>query len=157
MYKFWIILALSTGLYACQSTGNNEQTTSDESRMDRMMDPIATQATVEAEVDTVNAPVFEFKEPIYTFGTIQEGEKVEHLYEFTNTGKSPLIISDVQASCGCTTPEFTKEPVKPGEKGTIKVIFNSQGQRGKQQKIISILSNAHPRLNHVQLKGEVKE
>jgi hypothetical protein len=107
--------------------------------------------------DVADAPVIAFSNDTYDFEKIKEGEKIDHTFEFTNTGKSPLIISDVQAGCGCTTPKFDKKPIKPGEKGTIEVGFNSAGQRGTQHKIITVYSNAQPAQSMLHLKGEVQE
>lgn len=104
----------------------------------------------------LDAPILSFEEEVYEFGVIEEGKVVEHVYTFTNTGKTPLIISNVSASCGCTTPEYSTHPINPGEQGSVSVSFDSNGQTGKQQKIITILSNAEPSRTIVQLKGEVK-
>lgn len=104
-----------------------------------------------------NAAVLSVENAIYEFGTVKEGKKVEHTYRFTNTGKSPLIISNVSASCGCTTPEYSKHPINPGETGSVSVVFDSQNQVGMQQKIITVLSNANPSRTILQLKGEVKK
>ncbi|WP_134090660.1 DUF1573 domain-containing protein [Olivibacter sp. XZL3] len=106
--------------------------------------------------DVADAPVMEFRSDTYDFSKIKEGEKIDHVFEFVNTGKSPLIISDVQAGCGCTTPKFDKKPIKPGERGSIQVGFNSAGQRGAQHKIITVYSNAQPAQTMLHLKGEVQ-
>lgn len=103
-----------------------------------------------------NAAIITLDNDVYEFGVIKEGERVKHVYGFTNTGKSPLILSNVSASCGCTTPEYSKHPINPGEKGSVTVVFDSQNQVGMQQKIITILSNAVPSRTILQLKGEVK-
>ena len=98
----------------------------------------------------------EFGETAYDFGTVQEGEVVEHVFKFTNTGEAPVILSQVSASCGCTTPEYTTDPVLPGKEGQIKVSFNSRGQRGTQQKIVTVSSNAENNVTTVQIKGVVE-
>jgi len=113
-------------------------------------------ASIPDSTDVANAPVISFTEDTYDFAKIKEGEKVKHTFEFTNTGKSPLILSDVQAGCGCTTPKFDKKPVNPGEKGTIEIGFNSSGQKGVQHKIITVFSNAQPGQTMLHLKGEVQ-
>lgn len=92
----------------------------------------------------------------YEFGEVEEGKKVEHIYHFTNTGKSPLIIADVTVSCGCTTPGFSKQPIKSGEKGSITIVFDSQNQVGMQHKIVTVLSNSASPRTILHLKGEVK-
>lgn len=103
-----------------------------------------------------DAPKFEFDKEIYDFKVIQEGEKVQTSFKFKNVGKTPLIISDATATCGCTIPEYPKTPIKPGEEGTITVIFNSQGKVGMQDKAVTIVSNANPEAAKLHLVGEVK-
>lgn len=107
-------------------------------------------------VSAVNAPVIKFEEEIYDFGVINEGESVKYEFKFKNTGKTPLIISNAMATCGCTVPEYPNKPIKPGKGGVIKVIFNSQGKVGVQDKVVSIISNANPYLATVHIVGEVK-
>ncbi len=97
----------------------------------------------------------EFAESAFDFGQVKEGEQVKHTFVVKNTGDAPVIISKVTASCGCTQPEFSKSPILPGGTSEIHVTFNSEGQVGKQQKIITIQSNASNGLTTVQLKGEV--
>jgi len=110
----------------------------------------------EVPVDTANAPIVELENDTYSFGEVKEGEKVTHEYIFTNTGKTPLIISSVRASCGCTTPNYPKQPIKPGEQSKIEVVFDSSNQPGLQHKVITMISNAHPSQTIFHLKGEVK-
>ena len=98
----------------------------------------------------------EFKETVYDFGKIKEGEVVKHVFKFENTGNSPVILSQVSASCGCTTPTYTTTPILPGKTGQIAVEFNSAGQIGQQQKIITIASNSESNIMTVQLKGSVE-
>jgi hypothetical protein len=91
----------------------------------------------------------------YDFGKIKEGEKVNHAFKFTNMGKSPLIITNATASCGCTTPVWPKNPVLPGDTGSISVTFNSAGKSGLQDKQIKITANSQPAESMVHLIGEV--
>lgn len=104
-----------------------------------------------------DAPHIEFEKTIYDFGAIKQGEKVQHEFKFKNTGKTPLIITDATATCGCTVPQYPTAPVKPGEEGTIKVIFDSTGKMGMQDKQVTIASNANPVAEKLHLVGEVKE
>lgn len=108
-------------------------------------------------VSAVDAPVIKFEEEIYDFGVITEGTSVKYEFKFKNTGKTPLIISNATATCGCTEPEYPTKPIKPGNSGIIKVVFNSQGKVGMQDKVVSIVSNANPQLATVHIVGEVKE
>lgn len=104
-----------------------------------------------------DAPKFKFEKEIFDFGVIQEGESVKTSFKFKNTGKTPLIITDATATCGCTQPEYPKTPIKPGEEGIITVVFNSLGKVGMQDKVVTITSNANPAAEGLHLVGEVKE
>lgn len=73
-------------------------------------------------------PVMTFETKEHDFGRIAQGTNVEHLFKFTNTGEAPLILSDAKASCGCTVPTFTKDPIPPGGEGELLVKFNGSGQ-----------------------------
>ncbi len=94
----------------------------------------------------------------FDFGELQEGPQAEHIFEFKNTGNEPLIIQNVSASCGCTTPEWQKEPVLPGKTGKITVHYNTQGRPGPFTKSIFITSNATKETERKELyiKGSVK-
>ena len=105
--------------------------------------------------NAADAPVMKFEKPTYDFGKIKSGDKVTNDFKFTNTGKSPLIITDAVATCGCTVPEWPKTPIKPGDSGDIRVTFNSQGKNGLQDKMITITANTIPAQNMVHLIGEV--
>ncbi len=97
-----------------------------------------------------------FKSNNYDFGKITAGEKVTHDFEFTNTGSAPLIISNASAACGCTVPDYPKEPIAPGKSGIIKVVFNSAGKTGMQHKVVTLTTNANPPLTEIYITGEVK-
>ncbi|WP_138506566.1 DUF1573 domain-containing protein [Spirosoma lacussanchae] len=92
---------------------------------------------------------------IYDFGQLTEGDTVEHDFAFTNTGEFPLIINNITASCGCTTPEWPREPVAPGAKSSIKVRFNSRGKMGQQNKTITVFANTDPAMTDLQFKAMV--
>lgn len=103
-----------------------------------------------------NQADFKFEALEYNYGTIKQGDKVEHTFTFTNVGKEPLIISNAQGSCGCTVPEYPKEPIKKGEKGAIKVTFNSAGKMGMQDKTVTITSNAKTNPIVLHIKGTIE-
>jgi hypothetical protein len=90
----------------------------------------------------VDGPVLTLDKASHDFGTITQGDVVEKVFTFTNTGNQPLIITNVQTSCGCTTPEWPRNPIMPGGKGEIKVGFNSAGKMNRQDKKLPIISNA---------------
>lgn len=105
--------------------------------------------------DNPNAADFKFETLEYDFGTLNEGESVTYEYNFSNVGEEPLIISQAKGSCGCTVPEWPKEPIKKGGKGVVKVVFNSQGKAGMQRKSITITSNAKTPSVRLIIKGNV--
>lgn len=106
--------------------------------------------------DTVENPTqITFDQDTYEFGDIIQGEKVSHDFSFTNTGKHDLVISAAHPSCGCTVADFPKEPIKPGESGVIKVVFNSAGKSNKQMKVIYVVANTVPSETKIYLKGNV--
>lgn len=102
-----------------------------------------------------NAAVMKFDKDFYDFGKIKSGDKVSYQFTFANTGSTPLIITDAVATCGCTKPEWPHEPIKPGDKGAIKVTFDSAHKLGRQDKQITITANTVPAQSVVHLVGEV--
>jgi hypothetical protein len=117
--------------------------------------PANAQSVTPADPSSVGQ--FEFENMEFDFGTIKQGEVVEHEFKFTNVGQSPLVISNVQASCGCTSPDWSKNPVKPGDEGFIKVVFNSAGKSGAQSPTVSIQANTSPSVTRLRLKGSVNQ
>lgn len=101
------------------------------------------------EADIRPGPRITFKEDKYEFGDIHQGDQVEHTFEFENTGTSPLILTNVHSTCGCTIPKWPREPIPPGQKSKITVKFNSAGKMGKVNKVVKIVSNAVDPLNQV--------
>lgn len=100
--------------------------------------------------------IITFEEKVHDFGKIQEdGGKVSYNFIFKNEGNSPLVISRVQASCGCTTPVWTKSPIEPGKTGSITVTYNPLGRPGIFNKTITVFSNATEERVQLTIKGEV--
>ncbi|MBN1925605.1 MAG: DUF1573 domain-containing protein [Prolixibacteraceae bacterium] len=93
-----------------------------------------------SEEELANAPVAKVDKTIFDFGTINEGEKVEHVFKLSNSGKHDLLIRNVKASCGCTAVKH-ENTVKPGETTDISVVFNSRGKRGRQNKTVTVITN----------------
>jgi len=96
-----------------------------------------------------------FKADSHDFGTIQEGPAAEFEFQFTNTGNEPLVIQKAQASCGCTTPHYSKDPVLPGKDGVVMASYNTNGRPGPFTKTITITSNAGTKV--VTIKGTVEK
>jgi hypothetical protein len=91
--------------------------------------------------ESKNTTTMTFETIEHSFGDIMEGQNVEKTYTFTNTGKNPLLIDRCDVTCGCTVPSFPKEPIAPGEKGSIKVVFNSSGKSGLNNKTVTVFAN----------------
>jgi hypothetical protein len=90
-----------------------------------------------------NGAVIAWEKKSHDFGSIVQGDKVEHTFYFSNTGNEPLIITNVQVSCGCTTPKgWPRDPIPPGASGEITVSFNSAGKMGVQNKPVTLVTNA---------------
>lgn len=100
-------------------------------------------------------PVMAIDTPSVDLGTLMQGDTIMHVYNFKNTGNMPLVLSNVNASCGCTTPSYSTEPVAPGERGFITVKFNSKGKEGKLNKTVTAYANTKPAENTVSFKIEV--
>lgn len=140
-----IILVSSLLLFvACDEKGSGKVSADD----------VTNSESAEGKKDIPLASV-KFEADTFNFGEIMEGEKVSHSYRFTNTGKNNLVISKAYGSCGCTVPEWPKEPIKPGATATIDVVFNSENRAGKAIKSITVLSNTEPSQTVVYLVGNV--
>ena len=101
-------------------------------------------------------PVITFNKTTHDFGKINEADgRVTTVFEFTNEGMVPLVLTNVRASCGCTTPKWTREPIEPGAKGNITVTYNPNGRPGRFQKTVTVTSNAAEPTTKLYIKGEV--
>ena len=115
-------------------------------------------STPEATTPVINpnAGEFQWAEETYDFGTIAQGVPVKHKFEFTNGGKEPIIISNVQKTCGCTVTDWTKEPVLPGQKGFVIAEFNA-AKEGPFTKAITVQSDAKTPSVKLIFKGTVQK
>ena len=129
---------LSIGLMACIALGANAQ---------------APETTTPNPINP-NAPKFKFESEVVDYGTIEHNSDGNREFKFTNTGKEPLIISDAKGSCGCTTPNWPKEPIRPGETGVIKVKYATD-RIGACEKTITLTSNAATPSKVLKIKGVV--
>lgn len=153
MKKTLSIIALSIigfGLVSCKK--ENKETQSPEAvatDSSALAAPVTTADSTAAVIgEAPVAPVsnepstsIALSESNFDFGKIKKGDKVEHVYEITNTGKNPLVISEVKPGCGCTAPDFTKEPILPGKKGKITLHFDSSSFDGNVQKYADVFAN----------------
>jgi len=105
--------------------------------------------------DKTGVPKFDFEEITFDLGTVQSGESVTHEFKFKNSGDKDLIISQAKGSCGCTQPEYPKDPIAPGDEGVIKVTFNSTGISGQITKNVTLIANTTPNTKVLTITGEV--
>ena len=99
-------------------------------------------AQQEDAADTTDFAQIAFEKTSFNFGDLNQGEKAEHVFEFTNVGNSPLILNNVLSTCGCTVPEWPRDPILTDSLGVIKVLFDSSSKIGRQNKVITIRSNS---------------
>lgn len=108
-----------------------------------------------AQTTSMAPETMAFKMESHDFGVIPEGPAADYEFSFTNKGKEPITLQQVSASCGCTTPSYSKEPVLPGKTGTIKASYNTQGRPGPFTKTITVMSNVG--IKTLSIKGEVEK
>ena len=102
------------------------------------------------------APVITFDKIVHDWGQVNEGDKLETTFSFKNTGKSPLIITKIKASCGCTVPSgWSKEPIMPGQSSKFDVKFNTKGKPNNQQKSVTVTCNTAKGSEIVKIKAQV--
>jgi archaellum component FlaG (FlaF/FlaG flagellin family) len=101
--------------------------------------------------------ILTFEKETHEFGNLTEGVQATYAFKFKNTGNQPVVISNVQPSCGCTTPDWTKEPILPGKSGMVKAVYNSSGRPGAFHKAITVTSNASTPTQVLFIKGSVLE
>lgn len=112
-------------------------------------------AAAERDAEATKFPVMVFEESEFDFGTIDQGTPQEHVFKFTNTGDADLIIVDAKSSCGCTVPEYTKDPVAPGATGELLVKFNGSG-KNQVSKTVTITANTKAGKETIKIKAFVK-
>lgn len=154
-----LALALAITAVSCETKQNDQsdKIAELEQKLARLeaAQPVPTNVSSVEAADPSSLGAFQFQEMEYDFGTIDEGKVIEHLFKFTNNGQAPLVISNITASCGCTSPDWTKTPVKPGDEGFVKVVFNSTAKTGTQAPTVTIQANTTPNVTRLRLKGNV--
>jgi len=145
-YLFLFLPAVMLVLLSC---GNREGATSKAVVIDNLPE-----AAVKSEPGVAQ---IEFDTLVHDFGVLEEGEKVIYNFVYRNSGSSDLILNEVESTCGCTIPDWSKEPLTPGREAELKVVFNSEGKSGKQVKQIAVGSNGSERPVFLTILAEVKE
>lgn len=97
----------------------------------------------QSQTDDNKGAIITWEVTSFEFGDIYKGDKVQHTFKFTNTGSSPLIITNVEVTCGCTIPKgWPRDPIMPGSRGELQVQFDSTGKFGRQNKVVTVVSNS---------------
>ncbi len=117
--------------------------------------PKTAETSAEGTQAGAQAPVMTFDRDKWDFGDIIQGEQVEYAFRFTNTGSAPLIITSAKGSCGCTVPEYPKEPIAPGESSYLRVTYDSEGRQDHFDKTVTITANTVPNTNQLFISGNV--
>lgn len=135
-----LVIVVSIVFQACSTKSASENSQENSSSAQELITLPAPKINVVAQEQTEAYIVFEKTK--HDFGKVYHGEKLEYTFFFTNKGQDNLVIYSSNASCGCTVPEFEKQPIPPGKQGRIKIVFDTKGFRGLQNKSISVVSNA---------------
>lgn len=143
MKTVFSILFVAVLLVGCSNQGNEIST-------DLVNNPKSADGDKDVALSAIT-----FEEELFEFGQISQGEKVKHVFNFSNSGDADLIITSAKGSCGCTVPTWPKKPIPPGGKGELTVVFDSDGKRGTQHKKVTVVANTQPSTSIVALKGEV--
>lgn len=144
---YFLLLVSFVTLTGCKQKNSNERISPD---------LVNNPATADGKSDAENIPVFKFDTDNHEFGEINQGEVVSYNFKFKNIGKAPLIVSSASASCGCTVPEYSKDPVLAGQEGFIKVTFNSEGKHGMVSKTVTLLANTIPNTKVLTISADIQ-
>ena len=143
--NFMLVVICSVAI-SCHSASEDKAITTD---------LVNSPLTENQSAEKVLTPKIQMNEESFDFGEMQQGESVTHDFVLKNIGDANLIISTAKGSCGCTVPEWPKEPIAKGEQATIKVTFNSAGKSGKQNKKVTLVTNAIPNTKVITITGNV--
>jgi Protein of unknown function (DUF1573) len=111
--------------------------------------------SADGKMDSASMAKIQFETSSHDFGTITEGAVVKHVFKFKNVGAVPLVISDIQTSCGCTVPDWQRAPIAVGASSEVRVQFNSEGKTDAQEKPIRVIANTLPNETVLMLTGKV--
>tara|TARA_B100001758_G_scaffold247464_1_gene265385 strand:+ start:23469 stop:23930 length:462 start_codon:yes stop_codon:yes gene_type:complete len=129
--------------------------TANDQKKEASIDLIKNPLTAEKNAKELLMPEIKLESDVYDFLELQQGQSVSTEFIIKNIGKAPLLIRSAKGSCGCTVPEWPREPVSAGETATIKVTFNSAGKKGRQNKTITLVTNAIPNTKVLRIIGNV--
>jgi hypothetical protein len=147
IYLIALVLPWMLAFSGCNSSAGKEERIS--------ADVVSNSNSASGSERSGDLPSMKFNEVEHDFGKVIQGESVTCEFKFTNTGKTDLIIVDVNTSCGCTVPSFPKTPIHAGDEGVIKVSFNSAGKHGAQTKSVLVVANTQPNTTMLRIKANI--
>lgn len=158
--KLILLIVIAASLTACKDKEAEKKIAALEARLTELEGkrnvPTPTIQAPQAEVKPEGPlPTMQFDQMEHDFGTINEGQKVTHIYNFKNTGDAPLIIQEAKGSCGCTASDWTKTPIPPGGEGFVKAEFDSNGKPNVQNKTVTVTANTWPKQTTLKFKAMV--
>ncbi len=157
---FVAVVVIALAAFSCQSASKDIRQAAAENVQNNTVQPanpnVTAQTPQQPSVPAGPTTTMTFEETEFDFGTVIAGEKVSHVYKFTNTGNEPLILSDAKGSCGCTVPKWPREPIAPGQTSEILVEFNSANKSGQRNQKVTITANTNPPQTFIYLKGTVE-
>ncbi|NJN34495.1 MAG: DUF1573 domain-containing protein [Saprospiraceae bacterium] len=157
---FLAFLAVFPFILSCENKGEKKDNGLEEVRLNektRNADIVRMPISSDKPLDTVNVPKINFDSKEFDFGKVKEGTTVKHAFRFTNTGQTPLLITDVRTTCGCTIPTWNKNPIAPGSSDVLNVAFDTKQKLNEQVKKITLLANTYPSETVLILRGVVEQ
>lgn len=161
LMSLFALVVVAAALTSCKDKDAEKKIAALEARLNdlegkKAVAPAVTPAAPAAETKPEGPlPAFEFTKTDHDFGTIAEGDVVEYTYTFKNTGAAPLIIQNAQGSCGCTSPDWSKDPIPVGGTGFVKAKFDSSGKPNIQNKTVTVTANTWPKQTVLRFKAMV--
>jgi len=148
-----LLTGMLAGILAFHTSCNTKQTSEIKSEESYETN----ESTIQTPIDSTLFAAIKFDEREFSFGDAAQGQVLTHTFAFTNTGKSSLLIQNAVASCGCTVPQWPKESVAPGQKGSITVEFNSKNMTGQVKKTVTVTANTLPPTSQVSFTANILE
>jgi hypothetical protein len=155
----WLLFLLNLTIGCKPNTTEKKDNGLQEVRLDEKAsnaDIVRLPISADQNMDTTQMAKIAFEQTSYDFGEITEGGVVKHTFSFKNVGKVPLVITDMQTTCGCTVPDWNRNPIQPNATSEVSVQFNSAGKVGVQDKPIRVIANTFPSETVIKLTGTVK-
>ena len=143
----YFVIVILLIVVSCNSANNDKLST----------DIVNNPTTASGEKNRSGLPKFKFDKEKHDFGKVIQGEVVTFAFKFENIGQSDLLIATVSSSCGCTVTKYSKDPIAPGEMGSIQVTFNSSGRKGYQSKTVTVMANTQPSRTILKVEARIKE